>query len=243
MLRVDQLDKRFGALRATCNVTMAVEPGERRALIGPNGAGKTTLFNLVAGALTPDSGRIRFRARDITRTSVDHRARAGLARSFQRNNLFASLSVRENLEIAAILAASRGRLFWRARSADAAAQAEAAANAVGVADYLDSAASELSYGLQRQLEIGLALVLQPVLLMLDEPTAGMSSEETAAMKKLIAGLPREIAILIIEHDMDVVFDLADQVTVLDQGMVLFQGTPEDVRRSEVVRIRYLGRVP
>ena len=245
MLRVDGLSKSFGALAAVRGVTMAVAPGERRALIGPNGAGKTTLFDLIAGAHVPDAGRIAFRGRDVTRAGVDARARAGLARSYQRNNLFPGLSVRENLEIAAILAAGDGAAFWRAarRLRRAAGRVEEVAAAVGVAGCLDEPAGALSYGLQRQLEVGLALTRRPALLMLDEPTAGMSPAETAAMTGLIAGLPRETAILVIEHDMDVAFALADRVTVLDYGTVLFEGAPAEVRASGVVQSRYLGAAP
>ena len=242
MLRVDSVDKSFGALRAVRGVSLAVAAGERRALIGPNGAGKTTLFGLVAGALRPDRGRVFLRGRDVTRAGVAARARAGLGRSFQRNALFDALSVRENLEVAALLAAGDGAVFWPAprRSRRAAARAEEVAAAVGVADRLDAPASALAYGLRRQLEVGLALAGRPALLMLDEPTAGMSPAETAAMTALVAGLPRDVAVLVVEHDMDLVFDLADRITVLDSGAVLFEGAPDAVRDSDLVRARYLG---
>ena len=245
MLRVDSVDKSFGALRAVRGVSLAVAAGERRALIGPNGAGKTTLFGLIAGAIRPDRGRVLLRGRDVTRAGVDARARAGLGRSFQRNALFDALSVRENLEVAALLAAGDGAVFWPAprRSRRAAARAEEVAAAVGVADRLDAPASALAYGLRRQLEVGLALAGRPALLMLDEPTAGMSPAETAAMTALIAGLPRAMAILVVEHDMDMVFDLADRITVLDSGATLFEGAPDAVRDSELVRARYLGAAP
>jgi len=244
MLRTEGLSKSFGSLTVTRDVSIAVERGERRALIGPNGAGKTTLFNLLSGEMRPDRGRILFGTRDITRASADTRARAGIARSFQRNNLFPGLSVRDNLVLAAILSLGQGGVFWKSldRHPAALARAEDVAAAVGVADWLDHAADSLAYGFQRQLEIGLALALDPVVLLLDEPTAGMSPEETTAMKGLIGALPRDLTVMIIEHDMAVVLDIADQVTVLDYGTVIFEGTPEEVRRSAAVAARYLGGV-
>jgi branched-chain amino acid transport system ATP-binding protein len=242
VLRADGLHKRYGALEVTRNVSLALEEGERRALIGPNGAGKTTLFDLLTGELRPDSGRISFAARDITGDGPDARARAGLARSFQRNSLFAGMSVAENLVTASALAGGVGHVFWKplARYRHLQAKAEDIARSVGLSDVLDVGVDALPYGFQRQLEVGLALALDPLVLLLDEPTAGMSPEETAAMKALIAGLPRSLTVLVIEHDMDVVFDIADRVTVLDAGSVLFEGTPEEVRASDEVRSRYLG---
>ncbi len=242
MLRADGLQKRYGALVVTRNVSIALEEGERRALIGPNGAGKTTLFDLLTGELRPDAGRISFASRDITGDGLDARARAGLARSFQRNSLFAGMSVVENLITASTLAAGVGHVFWRplAKYRRLRAKAEEIAKSVGLSDVLDVGVDALPYGFQRQLEVGLALAQDPVVLLLDEPTAGMSPEETAAMKALIAGLPRSLTVLVIEHDMDVVFDIADRVTVLDAGSVLFEGAPGEVKASEEVRSRYLG---
>ncbi len=242
MLRADGLQKRYGALVVTRNVSIALEAGERRALIGPNGAGKTTLFDLLTGELRPDAGRISFASRDITGDGPDARARAGLARSFQRNSLFAGMSVAENLVTAAALAGGVGHVFWKplAKYRHLRGKAMDIARSVGLSDVLDVGVDALPYGFQRQLEVGLALALEPLVLLLDEPTAGMSPEETAAMKALIAGLPRSLTVLVIEHDMDVVFDIADRVTVLDAGSVLFEGTPAEVRASGEVRSRYLG---
>ena len=242
VLRAEGLHKRFGALAVIREVSLALERGERRALIGPNGAGKTTLFDLLTGELRPDAGRVGFGSRDITDLPPDARARAGLARSFQRNSLFDELSVRDNLVTAAALSLGLGHVFWKPlkKHAHLYEKSEEIAEALGLTEVLDVAAGALSYGLQRQLEVGLALALDPVVLLLDEPTAGMSPEETAAMKALIADLPRTLTLLVIEHDMDVVFDLADSITVLDAGAILFEGTPAEVRASEVVRARYLG---
>ena len=244
MLCADGLQKRFGALVVTRNVSFALEPGERRALIGPNGAGKTTLFDLLTGEQRVDAGRIDFNSRDITADTPDARARAGLGRSFQRNSLFAGMSVAENLVTAVALASGIGKVFWKplVRYTRLRAKAEEIANAVGLGDAMDVGVEALPYGFQRQLEVGLALALDPVALLLDEPTAGMSPEETVAMKALIAGLPRSLTVLVIEHDMDVVFDIADHITVLDAGSILFEGTPEEVRGSAEVRARYLGEV-
>ena len=242
VLRADALNKSFGALTVTRDVSLAVAPGARHALIGPNGAGKTTLFNLFTGELAPDSGRVSLDGRDVTAQPPDRRARAGLARSYQRNNLFESMTVRDNLITALIAARGLGRVFWRPLGGldrDAGGLAEK----VGVAAALDEPARTLSYGMQRQLEVGLALASDPKVLLLDEPTSGMSPEETEAMRRLIAGLPADLAVLIIEHDIDLVLGLADRVTVLDYGTVLFEGTPDEVRASEAVRRRYLGEEP
>ncbi len=245
VLRADALNKSFGALTVTRDISLAVAPGARHALIGPNGAGKTTLFNLLTGELAPDSGRVSLDGRDVTARPPDRRARAGLARSYQRNNLFESMTVRDNLITALIAARGLGRVFWRPLRARSGLDRDAArlAEKTGVAGALDEPARTLSYGMQRQLEVGLALASDPKVLLLDEPTSGMSPEETEAMRRLIAGLPADLAVLIIEHDIDLVLGLADRVTVLDYGTVLFEGTPDEVRDSEAVRQRYLGEEP
>jgi branched-chain amino acid transport system ATP-binding protein len=242
LLAVEDLRRNFGALRAVNRVSFAVERRERRAIIGPNGAGKTTLFDLITGVLAPSGGRIVFDGAAITGLSPHAVARRGLARSFQRNNLFASLSVRENLRLAAAvrergsydLVGSVGRL------ARPLAAAREMADAVGLAARLDTPAGQLSYGEQRQLEVGLALATAPALVLLDEPTAGMSPEETQRMTELLLGLPRTVTLLIIEHDMDVVFSLADRITVLHHGEVLADGTPDAVRADPRVYDVYLG---
>jgi branched-chain amino acid transport system ATP-binding protein len=242
MLRAEGLAKAFGALQVTCGVSLEVALGTRHAIIGPNGAGKTTLFNLLAGELKPDAGRIFIGERDVTALGADARARLGLARSFQRNNLFPGGTVRQNLLLADIAARGYGWQFWTRLSRRDAAHERAAATAerVGLADWFDYPVSTLSYGAQRQLEVGLALIAEPRILMLDEPTSGMSPEETARMMRLIDGLPRDLAVVLIEHDMSVVFAHADRITVLNYGEVLLEGAPEEVRGSAVVQETYLG---
>tara|TARA_Y100001934_G_C12121865_1_gene663552 strand:+ start:147 stop:896 length:750 start_codon:yes stop_codon:yes gene_type:complete len=242
MFEIDALNKSFGSLAVTQDVSLQLPAGRRHGLIGPNGAGKTTLFNLLCGELDADSGRVMLDGADITRASPDTRARAGLARSFQRNNLFTELTVRENLVIACTLQQGIGHIGWNLlrRYDSVATEVEASIEQLGLGDDADRPVKQLSYGTQRQLEIGLALQLQPKVLLLDEPTSGMSPEETTAMQSLIGELPDTLTVLIIEHDMDVIFDIAERITVLDYGRVLLEGTPEEVRKSDQVRQRYLG---
>ena len=242
VLRAEGLYKSFGSLRVTDGVSIHLPAGRRHGLIGPNGAGKTTLFNLITGEVRADAGRVYVGGRDLSGTPPDRRARAGLARSFQRNNLFADLTVLDNLALAGALKRRIGHVFWRRAAGYADLRAEAAEHAarLGLADRLGERVSALGYGTQRQLEIGLALLQEPLVLLLDEPTAGMSPRETAAMVDLLAGLPAELALVVIEHDMDVLFGLAQRITVLDYGRILIEGTPAEVRRSPEVRRRYLG---
>jgi branched-chain amino acid transport system ATP-binding protein len=241
-LAVEGLRRSFGALTAVNGVTFAVAARERRAIIGPNGAGKTTLFNLITGHLRPTGGRILFEGEPLGALPPYAVARRGISRSFQRTNVFPRLPVIENLRLAAAatgrgsydLVGSVTRLWVPAE------RARATAEAVGLTDRLDVAAGALSYGEQRQLEIGIALATRPKLLLLDEPTAGMSPEETQRMTELLAGLPQDITLLIIEHDMDVVFTLADRITVLHYGEVLTEGTADEVKADPRVYEVYLG---
>jgi branched-chain amino acid transport system ATP-binding protein len=242
MLIARDLVKSFGALVVARGVTLELPAGRRHAVIGPNGAGKTTLFDLLTGELALDAGRIELAGRDLTGAAPDARARAGLARSFQTSNLFPAMTVSESLATACAIADRVAHRFWHGFAACHAvhARARALADELGLAEALDTPARALSYGAQRQLEVGLALATRPRVLLLDEPTAGMSPEETASMQRLIARLPRDLTVLIIEHDMDVVFSLAERITVLDYGSVLLEGTPAEVRASDLVRQRYLG---
>lgn len=242
MLRAERLSKSFGAFEVTRNVSLAVPIGVRHAIIGPNGAGKTTLFNLLAGELQPAAGQIFLDERDVTTLTPDRRARLGLSRSFQRNNVFPGLTVRQNLLLADIAKSGRGRVFWRAVGAEPGVRdlVEQVASQVGLEQLLERRVGTLSYGAVRQLEIGLALATRPRVLLLDEPTSGMSPEETGRMLRLVAELPRDLAVLIIEHDMDMVFENADRITVLNYGQVLLEGTPAEIKNSAEVRESYLG---
>lgn len=242
VLHAQGLCKSFGSLKVTDHVSLDLPVGRRHGLIGPNGAGKTTLFNLITGEVSADAGIVFLSGRNISGSPPDVRARAGLARSFQRNNLFEKLTVRNNLHIAYALKHGITHVFWRRAESFMAIdeEAEAIAERLKLSDHLDSQVDTLAYGTQRHLEIGLSLVREPLVLLLDEPTAGMSPAETASILDLLASLPSTITLLIIEHDMDVVFSLAEKITVLDYGRILLEGTPADVRSSEEVRRRYLG---
>jgi branched-chain amino acid transport system ATP-binding protein len=242
LLAVEALSRTFGALSALNHVSFEVAPRERRAVIGPNGAGKTTLFNVITGQLAPTAGRIRLEGEPIEGLSQHAVARRGVSRSFQRNNLFPKLAVLENLRLAAAARAPGtwdllGRLERRRGPLD---RAREVAEIVGLSDRLASPAGLLSYGEQRQLEVGVALATSPRLLLLDEPTAGMSPEETQRMTRMLEALPRDVTLLIIEHDMDVVGSLADRVTVLHYGEVLTEGTFAEVKADPRVYEVYLG---
>jgi branched-chain amino acid transport system ATP-binding protein len=242
LLAVEGVSRSFAALRAVNDVSLAVPARERRAIIGPNGAGKTTLFNLITGQLAPSGGRILFGGEPLAGLAPHSIARRGISRSFQRTNLFPRLTVLENLRLAA---AADGRGSYNllgsvGRLAAPLARAREVAAEVGLAQRLGEAAGQLSYGEQRQLELGVALATRPKLLLLDEPTAGMSPEETQRMTRLLMGLPREVTLLIIEHDMDVVFSLADRITVLHYGEVLSEGPPDAVKADPRVYEVYLG---
>ncbi len=219
---------------------LVITPGERHALIGPNGAGKSTLFNIACGALRPSAGRVILDGADITGLAPFEISRRGLARSQQVTSLFPHLSVRDNLRCAVLGARPDRYAFWRALEgmADVRARAEAMAEAVGLAAQLDRSAGELPYAAQRGLEIGVALAGDAKVILLDEPTAGMSQDESRAMVALIRRLTEGRTLLLVEHDMDVVFGLADRVSVLAGGALIATGTPEDIRRNPQVREVY-----
>ena len=242
LLAIEGLNKAFGSLVVTRNVSLSVKKGERHALIGPNGAGKTSLVHQIAGQLAPTSGRILLDGRDIVGDTPEARCQLGIGRTFQKNNLFRGLTVRENVRLA--LQAKRGGWFdcLRPAAADAAlrADAEAVLAQVRLTGGLDRPVSSLSYGEQRQLEVALALASRPSVLLLDEPTSGMSVAETDDMIDLIRSLPADLGILMIEHDMKVVFELADTITVLYYGEVLASGPPATIREDPKVRDVYLG---
>jgi ABC-type branched-subunit amino acid transport system ATPase component len=241
-LRLEGVTKHFGGLCAVDGVGLEVQPGERRALIGPNGAGKTTLFNLIAGALPVSSGRITLFGHDVTGASAHHRAAQGLARTFQITNLFPDLTVLENA-LLAIQAhtSSRFAMLRPARAfADLQARARATLDSVGLAGVTDATVRNLSHGEQRQLEIGLALGGRPRLLLLDEPTAGLSPAESRLMADLLRRLDPAITVLMIEHDMDIALELSPRVTVLHYGCVIADGSRDEVRADPQVKEIYLG---
>jgi branched-chain amino acid transport system ATP-binding protein len=241
-LLVTSVSKSFGGVQATRSVNLAVPVGERRALIGPNGAGKTTLFNLITGELKPDAGRVEIFSNDITKKSVQARARLGLGRTYQISQLFLALSVEQNLFLAGV--ANRKMEFnifklWK-KNVPEREWARQVAEQVGLVDYLDEKVKDLSHGLQRQLEIGMAIAMRPRLIMLDEPAAGLSPSERVILTGLIKALPRDVTLILIEHDMEIVLDLADSITVLDRGSVIAEGTPSEIRTNELVQKVYLG---
>src|SRR5215475_12707484 len=239
-LTLDNVSKHFGGLRAVDGVALAVRPGERRALIGPNGAGKTTLFNLISGALPVSSGRITLFGRDVTSAPAHHRAAQGLARTFQITNLFPDLSVLDNTQLAVQAhTAHRFSMLRPVRAfADLQGRARAMLDSVGLASVAGAMVRNLSHGEQRQLE--LALARRPRVLLLDEPTAGLSPAESRLMAGLLARLDPAITVLMIEHDMDIALELSPHVTVLHYGCVIADGSRDEVRANPQVREIYLG---
>lgn len=241
-LGVTGLSKAFGGLTAVAGVDLAVEPGERRAIIGPNGAGKTTLFNLISGDLAPTGGRILLFGRDVTRLPSFRRAALGLARTFQITNLFPTLTVLDNVLLAVQALEPTRLVMYRPLRAYRPLYERAAAilEAVGLAGREREVVRTLSHGEQRQLEIALALAGRPRLLLLDEPTAGLSPAESQMMAAMLKAMDPAITMLIIEHDMDVAFGLADRVTVLHNGRVVADGHRDEVKASPLVAEIYLG---
>jgi branched-chain amino acid transport system ATP-binding protein len=242
MLETERLSKCFGSLTAANNVSLHLEKGERRVVLGPNGAGKTTLFNLLAGELRPTSGQIRIGGIDVTRLAVDARARLGLARSYQKNNLFSELTVRENLALA--VATASGASAWLLKDTladrDIADRVAEVAALTGLRDLLPMRVDRISYGARRQLEVALALAARPRILLMDEPTSGIGPAMIAAFHGLLKSLPRDLTILIIEHDMDLAFSVADRITVMNYGEIVFEGDVGETRTSPLVNDIYLG---
>ncbi|MDP1529932.1 ABC transporter ATP-binding protein [Rhodoferax sp.] len=242
LLQVDDLVKSYGGLRATDHASLSVLTGEIHALIGPNGAGKTTLIQLISGALAPSAGRIEFDGMDITRMPMHARVAHGLARSFQITSIFHRLSVLDNLALAVLAHAGHSLNFWRParRDAERYALAFEVAQRVGLGLHVHRLGGALSHGEQRQLELGLALATRPKLLLLDEPMAGMGPDESERMLSLLQSLRGETTLLLVEHDMNAVFRLADRISTLVAGRVIACGTPEEIRRHPEVRLAYLG---
>jgi ABC-type branched-subunit amino acid transport system ATPase component len=233
---------RFGGLVATSDVSLALEAGAREALIGPNGAGKTTLINLLSGTIRAAAGRIELAGEDITRMRPDARVRRGLVRTFQINQLFPAMSPRRSVLLAASQAAGSGAGAWRPLGSDAriAAEADAILQRFRLADVADTPAGALPYGKQRLLEIAIAIACRPRVLLLDEPAAGVPEGEREEILDGVAALPEDVAVLLIEHDMDLVFSFADRISVLVNGAMLVEGPPDEVARDPQVKAVYLG---
>ena len=240
ILKAEGLDRSFGGIHAVNDVTLEIPRGSLHAVIGPNGSGKTTLFNLITGHTRPSAGRVEFDGHDITGMAYSKVARKGLAKSYQITTVFPLLTVFENVRIAA-QAAAHSYVFWRPADGIKAVihHTEQVLERIGLADQRDRIASNLSHGDQRRLDLAIALATSPRLLLLDEPTAGMSPTETAATVELIRQLNRDVTILMIEHKMDVILNIADKITVLHQGTKLFEGAPDEVKSHPKVQEVYL----
>ena len=241
-LEIEGLSKRFGGLVAVDNVNLAVRQGDVHCVIGPNGAGKTTLLNLLSGTLPPSAGRVRFGGQDIAGLPTHRIAQLGIGRSFQRTNIFPEFSVYENCRLGAQARMKSSMRFFRPAERDEGVRerAERALALTGLIARRETRASALSHGEQRQLEIGVMLATEPAVLLLDEPMAGMSADETTRMVDLLRRLKDGHTLILIEHDMDAVFALADVITVMVNGAVLASGTPQEIRASQAVQDAYLG---
>jgi branched-chain amino acid transport system ATP-binding protein len=241
ILRLRGVGRRFGGVHAVKDVDLELRPGERRAILGPNGAGKTTLFNVISGEFAPTAGSIELFGRNVTAEPARKRARLGLSRTFQTSKLFLGMTVEDNLYLA-LLGVRDGhlRLVRSRRDADLRERAHQAASVVGLQDVLDREVGELSHGEQRQLELGMARATDPKLMMLDEPAAGLSRAERVNLTELLRTLDPQITLILIEHDMDVALGVAEWVTMMHNGSVLVEGTPEEIRGNQTVHDLYLG---
>jgi len=233
--------RRFGGVHAVRGVELEVRPGERRAILGPNGAGKTTLFNLISGEFPPTTGSVELFGVDVTRAPARNRARMGLSRTFQTSRLFLGLSVEDNLYLS-VLGVEQGhfRLVKNKHDSEMREKARAMADAVGLENVLDVLVSELSHGEQRQLEVGMARASDPKLMMLDEPAAGLSRAERVRLTETLQKLDPAITLILIEHDMDVALRVAEWVTMMHDGRVIVEGTPDEIRANQTVHDLYLG---
>ncbi len=243
VLQTHHLVKRFGGITATNDVSLSVERGARHALIGPNGAGKTTLINQLTGVLAPSEGRVELGGRDITAMAPNRRVALGLVRTFQINQLFASLTPLQSLALAVSSRTGASGGWWQPLGRDAAraAECEALLEQFRLTDHADRPTRELPYGKRRLLEIGLAVALKPRVLLLDEPAAGVPAAERQDILDTVAALPEEVSVVLIEHDMDLVFSFARRITVLVNGGVLTEGTPQQIAADPQVRAVYLGQ--
>lgn len=234
--------KRFGGITATNGVSFQVQENELVSVIGPNGAGKTTLFNLLTGHIVPDSGKVFFKGKDITGVAPHAISRMGIGRSFQRINIFSKLSTFQNIQVAILSAQHKSHFFFSSSRKMAVQETEEILQSVGLLEKGSTKGGLLSHGDQKRLEMGIALATRPSLLLLDEPTQGMSPQETNEMTELIKSLVKDkgLALIFVEHDMKVVFGISDKIIVLHQGAVIFSGTPASVRSNEDVQRIYLG---
>ncbi|HLS52157.1 MAG TPA: ABC transporter ATP-binding protein [Burkholderiaceae bacterium] len=242
LLEVRNLVKRYGNLLVTDSVSLDIHMGEIHAIIGPNGAGKTTLTNQITGGLRSDSGQVLFQGADVTHWSVAKRARAGMGRSYQINSIIPSFTVLENVLLAVQAAEGHNWYFWQPATQIPHLRDKALAiiEMLGLQDVQNAISEELSYGQQRQIELAMALAVRPKLLLLDEPMAGLGTAETEHMMEILNSIRSNYGILLIEHDMQAVFALADRISVLVNGAVAVEGTPEEIRNSALVREAYLG---
>ena len=242
LLDVRGLVKTFGALRATDNVYLDIRAGETHAIIGPNGAGKTTLIGQLAGNIRPDAGEIHFDGEDITALGASARARKGLARSFQITSIYREFTALDNVALAVQAHAGHSFRFWRPASKESVLRdpARTILHDLGLGDRADVQAANLAHGEQRQLEIAMVLATRPRMLLLDEPVAGMGVDESQHMVEFLATLKGRQTIILVEHDMDAVFTLADRISVLVYGQIIASGTPEEIRANPEVRRAYLG---
>jgi branched-chain amino acid transport system ATP-binding protein len=241
ILRLRGVGRRFGGVHAVRDVDLEIRPGERRAILGPNGAGKTTLFNLISGEFPPTAGSVELFGADVTGEPARKRARMGLSRTFQTSRLFLGLNVEDNLYLA-VLGVHDGHLRMVPSKADGEmrVKARAMADAVGLGDRLETLVADMSHGEQRQLEVGMARASDPKLMMLDEPAAGLSRAERVQLTDLLLKLDPSITLILIEHDMDVALRVAQWVTMMHDGRVIVEGTPDDIRGNQTVHDLYLG---
>ena len=242
ILRLRGVGRRFGGVHAVRDVDLEVRPGERRAILGPNGAGKTTLFNLISGEFPPTAGSVELFGNDVTREPARRRARMGLSRTFQTSRLFLGLSIEDNLYLS-VLGVHDGhlRLVRNKQDTEMREKARSIAEAIGLGDRLEILVSELSHGEQRQLEVGMARASDPKLMMLDEPAAGLSRAERVNLTEMLLALTGDVTLLLIEHDMDVALRVAEYVTMMHDGRVIVEGTPDEIRANQLVHDLYLGR--
>jgi branched-chain amino acid transport system ATP-binding protein len=242
LLETRNVTKSFGALTAVSDASLKIEKGRVHSIIGPNGAGKTTLFNLLAGVFRPTSGAILFEGRDISALKLYERAKVGIGRSYQVTSIFPELSVHENVRLAVQSKRCMRMPLFRAaeKLKEVSEKADRILEEMGIADYREKVASTIPYGVQRSLDVGIALATDPKLLLLDEPTSGMAPEDTVKMISLVERISQHYTIALIEHHMKVVMSISDVITVLSQGSVIAEGSPEEIQRNENVRRAYLG---